>query len=116
MRLIGVMALAFIAISTTTYSSSSKNIELKTYLDSRSEEIQKIATETYQYTFQPITINSRNCVAKESAIGTVGVCLITLMANEESVLATFAVTATSHYAGTGSTKPEIKLTLIDYEL
>ena len=116
MKFIILAFLSFIAVSTVTYSSSFESTNLKNFLEENKSQIQMIANEKYEYTFQPFNIQEENCVGKKSQIGPVGACLITLKANEENVSATFAVTVTSHFSGTGETKPEISITLIDYTL
>jgi hypothetical protein len=50
-------------------------------------------------------------VQNNSHIGPVGVCLITLKAKEESIQATFAVTVSSHYSGSGSLEAENRIGL-----
>ncbi len=103
---------------TTTYATNrpSTQEQLANFIKANKEKVLAIAKEKYEYTYYSFPIEAKNCVAKKSPIGPVGMCLVTALANEESVIAYFSVNVTSDYSGAGDTERKFSITLIDYEL
>lgn len=113
-----IMTTLVLAINTFTQASElpEPKTRLATFLKANKEKVLAIAKEKYEYTYYSFPIDEKNCVAKTSPIGVVGVCLVTGLANEENAIAHFAVNVTSDYYGTGETERKISITLIDYEI
>ena len=55
----------------------------------------------HEYTYYEFSIEEKNCVAKDSPIGAVGMCLVKGLASEENAIAYYSVNVTSDYSGTG---------------
>ena len=90
--------------------------ELVSFLNTNKQKVLDLAKQRYEYTYYQFNFEQKNCVAKKSPIGAVGMCLVTALANEENAIAYFSVNVTSDYAGTGSTERNFSITLIDYEI
>ena len=90
--------------------------QLADFIKANKEQVLQIAKNQYEYTYYEFPIEAKNCIAKSSPIGVVGVCLVTGLANEENAIAHFAVNVTSDYSGTGDKERKFSITLIDYEI
>ena len=90
--------------------------ELAKYLQTKRVEVLEIARRMHEYTYYAFAIDAENCVAKDSPIGPVGMCMVMGLASEENAIAYYSVNVTSDYSGTGDEKRKISLTLIDYEI
>ena len=105
-------------ISTNLFATNrlSEKEQLAKFITANKETVLEIAKQQYEYTYYSFKIEAKNCVAKKSPIGPVGMCLVTALANEENVIAYYSVNVTSDYAGTSDEKRKFSITLIDYEL
>ena len=90
--------------------------ELANFIKANKEKVLKIAKDKYEYTYYSFPVEAKNCVAKKSEIGPVGMCLVTALANEENAIAYFSVNVTSDFSGTGDQERKFSITLIDYEI
>jgi len=115
MKTISLLALL---LSTNLFAANrpSLNEQLASFIKTNKEQVLKIAKEQYEYTYYSFPIEAKNCVAKKSPIGPVGMCLVTGLANEENAIAYFSVNVTSDYSGTGDKERKFSITLIDYEI
>ena len=115
MRVFVLFSLLMFSINCISGEGNNRK-KLKSFLDSKKIQISKKLKIKYQYTYDNFTFSAKNCLAQKSHIGAVGVCLIELKAIEEPVSATYAITVSSNFEGTGDTVREINIVLIDYKL
>ena len=114
--LITSLLLTFTVNVSAGLTSEKSARELAFYLQKNKSTVLALATQMHEYTYYEFTIEEKNCVAKSSPIGAVGMCLVKGLASEENVIAYYSVNVTSDYSGTGDEERKISLTLIDYEL
>ena len=111
-----IVLIAIILATNTSFSQVNLNQQLADFVIENKQKVLKIAKNQYEYTYYSFPIKKEKCVAQQSEIGVVGVCLVTGLANEENVIAHFAVNIISDYSGTGDKQRKISITLIDYEI
>ena len=114
MRIIKILAM--ILATNVTFAQGDLDQQLANFVIENKQKVLKIAKNRYEYTYYSFPVRKEKCVAQQSQVGVVGVCLVTGLANEENVIAHFAVNITSDYAGTGDKQRKISVTLIDYEI
>ena len=112
------ITLLTLLITTNLFAANRPSLDeqLASYIRMNKEKVLKIASEQYEYTYYSFPVEAKNCVAKKSPIGPVGMCLVTGLANEENAIAYFSVNVTSDYSGTGDQERKFSITLIDYEI
>jgi len=116
MKIIGLIITLIISVNISAANRPSQKDQLANYINQNKEKVLKLAQDKYEYTYFLFNTEAKNCIAKKSAIGPVGMCLITAKAREESVTAYYSVNVTSDYSGTGDEERKFSITLIDYEL
>jgi hypothetical protein len=109
-----IISTALSANASITDRSSAN--ELAYFLKSKKVEVLEIARQMHEYTYYAFAIDAKNCVAKKSPIGAVGMCMVMGLASEENAIAYYSINVSSDYFGTGNEKRKISLTLIDYEI
>ena len=102
--------------SNAAITNKKATTELAKYLQTKRVEVLEIARRMHEYTYYAFAIAAENCVAKDSPIGPVGMCMVMGLASEENAIAYYSVNVTSDYSGTGDEERKISLTLIDYEI
>ena len=95
------------ANATITNKKAAK--ELAKFLQTKKVEVLEIARQMHEYTYYAFAIDAENCVAKDSPIGPVGMCMVMGLASEENAIAYYSVNVTSSYFGTGDEKRKISL-------
>ena len=113
-----ILIIAFLALTTQVFGTNrpSTKEQLASFIKKIKKTVLKIAKDKYEYTYYSFPIEAKNCVAKKSPIGAVGMCLVTALANEENAIAYFSINVTSDYSGTGDEIRKFSITLIDYEI
>ncbi len=110
------LILTMLSITISSFAQANTVLDLSNFITENELKVQTLLSNKYEYSFSKIVLDTKKCVAQESEIGAVGVCLVTLQANEESVSATFAITVSSHFSGTSIIDRDVRVLLIDYKL
>lgn len=110
------LILTMLSITISSFAQANTVLDLSNFITANEVKVQTLLSNKYDYIFNKILLDSKKCVAQDSEIGSVGVCLVTLDAKEEPVSATFAITVSSHFSGTSVIDREINIVLIDYRL
>ena len=115
-KMIALLLLGLCLNANATITNKKAAEELATFLKTKRSDVLEIARQMHEYTYYAFAIDAQNCVAKDSPIGPVGMCMAMGLASEENAIAYYSINVTSDYSGTGDEKRKISLTLIDYEI